>query len=117
MTNELFDIECVDDVVVVRLSGMQLDSRSAVDELHDELQSLIEEQRPRKLVVSFGRVSHATSQAFGRLVHIQKQIEESGGMIKLCEIHPAIRNAFNVLDLDGRFSPIHDCESEALNDF
>lgn len=117
MTYDLLDIEQVNDVTVARLAGMQLDSADDVDDLRDELESLIIEQHPRKLLVSFCRVPHVTSQAISALLHVREKIDEAGGAMSLCEMHPAIRNAFTVLNLDGKPFPIHNGESEALNDF
>ena len=117
MTYDLFEVEHVQDVTLVRLDRVHLDSPAEVDELRDELESLIGEEHPSKMLVSFCRVPTVTSQAIGALLEIRDKIDETGGAMKLCEMHPAIRNAFTVLDLEGTMFPIHEGETEAINDF
>ena len=117
MVSELFDVERVEGVTVVRLAGTQFDSEGTVERLRDELESLIDKQHPRKLLVSFCRVPHVTSRAFVALLSVREKVHEAGGTMKLCAMHPAIRDAFTVLDLDAKLVPIHHEETEALNAF
>lgn len=117
MNHDLFEVEHVEGVTLVRLARVHLELPEEVDELREELESLIDEEHPDKLLVSFCRVPQVTSQAIGALIEVRDKIDESGGAMKLCEMHPAIRNAFSVLDLDGTVFPIHDGEHEALNEF
>lgn len=117
MTYNFFDVDHMDDVTVVRLAGGQLDSRRSIDHFRDELKSLIDEQQPEKLVLNFGRVSHATSQVVGALIDLCADVNLTQGEMKLCEMHPGLRNTFNVLDAERTLFPIHDCENEACQEF
>lgn len=114
-----FDWERLGDVLVVRLVDIRLADTMAVNELQDELQLLLEREPTKKLLVNFNRVSQCSTSVINGLLRAKKRLLAggAGGQVKLCELHPLIREAYKLLNLDGTVFHIHDTEAEALAGF
>ena len=96
---EILDEEILDEIVIGKLS--------------ETLFSLIEEQTPIRLMLSFSRVRHLSSSALGVLIRLHKRISESGGELRLCCIQPTIYEIFKITKLNKVFQ-IYEDKAEAL---
>ena len=114
-----FDWERIGDVLVVRLVDRRLADTMSVNELQDELLHLIEREPTKKLLVNFNQVTQCSTSVINGLLRAKKRLlaEGAGGHVKLCEMHPLIREAYKLLNLDGTVFHIHDTEAEALAGF
>ena len=112
-----FDTERLEDVLVVRLVDRRLADSMAVSELQDELLLLLERDPTKKLLVNFQEVTQCSTSVINGLLRAKKKLLADGGQIKLCRLHPLIREAYKLLNLDGTVFHIHDTEAEALAGF
>ncbi len=112
-----FDSETIGDVLVARLTDPRLADTMTVNELQDELLLLLNREPTKKLLVSFKNVTHCSTSVINGLLRAKKKLMAGGGQIKLCELHPLIREAYKLLNLDGTVFHIHDAEAEALAAF
>jgi anti-anti-sigma regulatory factor len=62
-------------------------------------------------------VAHCSTSVINGLLRAKKKLLAGGGRIKLCQLHPLIREAYRLLNLDGTVFHIHDSEAEALTAF
>lgn len=109
-----FETEQRGDVMVVRLTDPKLTDNSYIGELSDELLLLVQREPTKKLVVNFRKVLHCSTAVINGLLRVKKKLLADHGQVKLCEMHPTIREAYKLLNLDGTVFYIHDAETDAL---
>jgi len=114
-TNEIVHVAEREGVKLVRLRSGAIREEREVDALGRELLALTEEPGQR-IVLSFLGVEYLTSLVLGRLIQVHKRLAESGGEIRLADIHPQIYEVFRITHLDSLFK-IYDHEREALAGF
>jgi anti-anti-sigma factor len=112
-----FDVHHQKDVLVIQLVDPRLFDAMVVNELQEDLLAVIDKEKPRKVLISFEGVSHCSTAVINGLLRAKKRLMASGGQIKLCQMHPTIREAYKLLNLDGTVFHIHDTEAEALTAF
>ena len=100
------------DVTIVRL----IDTKVAVLELLDLLDNAVDDRNLGHLVIDFGNIQQVSSAALGKLVKLKNRAEELRGKLKLCSLHPDLRQVFKITTLD-RFFEIYDNEEDALASF
>jgi len=113
--NEIVRIADHDGVKLVRLLTSAIREERDVDLLGRELLTLAEVPGQR-VVLSFLGLDHLTSLALGKLIQVHKRLVESGGEMRLADIHPQIYEVFRITHLDRLFK-IYDHEREALASF
>jgi anti-sigma B factor antagonist len=109
-----FETENIGDVLVARLVDHRLADTMSVNELTDELLHLLNSEPTKKFLVNFQNVTHCSTSVINGLLRAKKKLLSVGGQIKLCNLHPVIREAYQLLNLDGTVFHIHDTEAEAL---
>jgi anti-anti-sigma factor len=112
-----FNTERIEDVLVIRLVDRRLADAMAVSELQDELLLVLEREPTKKLLVNFQGVQQCSTSVINGLLRAKKKLMQVGGQIKLCEMSPVIREAYQLLNLDGTVFHIHDTESKGLAAF
>ncbi|MFO8012388.1 MAG: STAS domain-containing protein [Phycisphaerae bacterium] len=114
-TNEIVHVSEHSGVKVVRLRASAIREEREVEALGRELLALAEEPGQR-IVLSFLGVKHLTSLALGTLIQVHKRLTESGGEIRLADIHPQIYEVFRITHLEKLFK-VYEHEREALASF
>jgi len=102
-------------VKLVRMRTEALRTEAEVEALGRGLMGLAEEPGTR-VVLSFLGVKHLTSLVLGRLIHVHKRLAESGGELRLADIHPQLFEIFSITRLDRLFK-IFEREDEAVASF
>ena len=82
----------------------------------ESLFSVVEDKAPVKMLLSFGRVKHLSSSAWGTLIRLSKRVDESGGTLKLCSIKQSLYEVFVITKLNKLFDICKDQET-ALSSF
>lgn len=78
---------------------------------------LAEPGRPSKILLDFEDAPFLPYAVFeGRLILLQRRIEGRGGLMKMANLHPSVRQFFRNNRLDEYFV-IHDSIEEALRAF
>ena len=77
---------------------------------------LVETEGLRKLLLNFGNVEYLSSAALGKLITLNKKLQQVGGKLILCNIDPQIHEVFEITKLD-KFFNIQKEEQTALQAF
>lgn len=102
----------VGDVTVIHL----LDTRVAVMELLELLDNAVTEGALDRIVLNFGSIQQVSSAALGKLIKLRGEAGSVRGRLRLCGLHPDLRQVFRITRLDRIFD-LHDTEDQALAAF
>jgi anti-sigma B factor antagonist len=109
-------LETIDGVTVVSFVDTKIVTEENIQEVGDQLYSLVEKEGHKKLLLNFGNVQYLSSAALGKLINLKKKVGVVKGALKLCCIHPDLLEVFRITRLDQVFE-IYDEEQEALDKF
>jgi anti-anti-sigma regulatory factor len=112
-----FEVHVEGDVTVVRLKDPALYEMILISELHDELLQYVEQYQPRKLLVDFSAVNQCSSAVINSMLLTRKRMMGYDAVVRLCSMHPQVREAFRVLRLEGTLFQIYDSLPQALESF
>lgn len=109
-------LETIEDVTVVSFVDSRIVTDVDIQEVGDQLYSLVEDQGHTQLLLNFGNVQYLSSAALGKLIQLKKKVGNKKGQLKLCCIHPDLMEVFKITRLDQVF-PIYKDEQSALDSF
>jgi anti-sigma B factor antagonist len=110
------EVSEVGDVTVVRFVDRKILDTANIEELGDELFSLVENDGRKSLLLNFSRVEFLSSAALNKLILLDRAVKKHGGQLKLCSLRREIQDVFEITGLKRVFA-IHNEESEALGTF
>jgi anti-sigma B factor antagonist len=110
------EVSQVGEVTVVRFLDRKILDTANIQELGDELFSLVEKHNCAKLLLNFSRVEFLSSAALNKLILLDRAVKKQNGQMKLCDLRPEIREVFVITRLNQLFD-IQDDESSALAAF
>ncbi len=70
----------------------------------------------RKVLIDFTQNDYLCSTAFATLLNLARDVQQRGGILKVCCFHPDVLLGANIIGL-GRIVPIFDDQKSALNSF
>lgn len=106
----------IEGVAVVRFMDRKILDELVIQDLGQELFSLVEQENHKNLLLNFTNVEFLSSAALGKLISLHKKVERAGGVLKLSNIRPEIFDVFKITRLNEKFD-IKDEQEEALADF
>ncbi len=109
-------LESVDGVTVVSFVDTKIVTEENIQEVGDQLYSLVEQEGHKQLLLNFGNVQYLSSAALGKLINLKKKVGAVKGKLKLCCIHPDLKEVFKITRLDQVFE-IYDEEQTGLDKF
>lgn len=109
-------IERVDGIVKVSFVDRNILDDANIQQIGDEITSIIENEDAPKLLISFANVDHLSSAALGTLITIHNRLKEEGGQLRLSDIDPQIYEVFEITRLHKLFD-IHDTSESAMESF
>ena len=109
-------LENVDGVTVVSFVESKIVTEENIQEVGDQLYSLVEDEGHKSLLLNFGNVQYLSSAALGKLITLNKKLQAVGGRLILCNIDPQIHEVFEITKLD-KFFKIEKEEQAALQAF
>ncbi len=109
-------LEPMGDVTVVSFIDSKIVTEEDIQEVGDQLYSLVESEGHRRLLLNFRNVRYLSSAALGKLINLKKKVGVVKGDLKLCCIHPDLLEVFKITRLDQVFQ-IYDDETVALDKF
>lgn len=116
-TYQLIDVKSVSNAgnaVVVSIKEEFLSTSILAEMLYDELQHALASERPALMVLDFSRVKVTSSSTIGKLLMIQKQMQERGGRLHLCCLSIPIAEVYRTLGLSERHLMVFDSVEQAL---
>jgi anti-anti-sigma regulatory factor len=114
---ERFDLQTIEDVLVLHLADPKLFETVMVSELEEDLLDVLKQQQPRKMLVNFARVTHCSTSVINGLLRAKKRLVSDGGSLLLCGMRDTIREAYRILNLDGTAFEIFDDVPAGLHAF
>jgi anti-sigma B factor antagonist len=109
-------VETDGDITHVGFRDRNIIEEAAIQQIGDELTSLIENSVNPKLLIDFTNVEHLSSAALGTLITVKNKIRTAGGQLRLCSIDPQIYEVFVITKLNRLFQ-IHESAEEAVDSF
>jgi anti-sigma B factor antagonist len=109
-------LENINGVTVVSFVDTKIVTEENIQEVGDQLYSLVEEDGYKQLLLNFGNVQYLSSAALGKLINLKKKVGAVKGKLKLCCIHPDLLEVFRITRLDQVFE-IFPEEQTALDKF
>ena len=87
-----------------------------IQQIGDEISSLIDEATNPKILLSFSSVEHLSSAALGTLITVNNKVRQKGGQLRLSDIDSQIYEVFVITKLNKLFQ-IHENAEAALASF
>ncbi len=109
-------LETIDGVTVVSFVDTKIVTEENIQEVGDQLYSLVEDDGFKQILLNFGNVQYLSSAALGKLINLKKKVGAVKGKLKLCCIHPDLLEVFRITRLDQVFE-IYPEEQTALDKF
>ena len=77
--------------------------RRNIQEVGEQLYSLVETEGHKQILLNFGNVQYLSSAALGKLIQMKKKVGVAKGKLMLCCIHPDLLEVFRITRLDQVF--------------
>jgi anti-sigma B factor antagonist len=106
----------VGSVTVVQFKDKKIIDPSVIDELGEELFSLVDRDQRKSLVLNFANVEFLSSATINNLIKLDRKCRAIKGTVRLSNLRRDIHEVIKVLRLDKLFS-IHAEEVEAVAAF
>lgn len=98
-----FDLEPNGDVLVATISRKLLTEDENLEQMSQELLSLIDTFNCRKLVVSLERVTFVTSAALGKLITLHRRLHRKDGRMVLAAANGGVADVLKLSRLQDYF--------------
>jgi len=110
-------VKIVDGVAVVDFvdSGLMFES-ALIDDIGQELQSLLSDLHHTRILLDFTHVQYLSSTMLGQLAKLAKDVKAARGQLKLTGLGPILLDTFRISHFESLFS-IYDDEASALKAF
>jgi anti-sigma B factor antagonist len=105
----------IDGVTVVSFVDTKIVTEENVQEVGDQLHSLVENERHRQLLLNFGNVQYLALSALSTLIKLKTKVAAVKGRLKICCIQPDLLEVFRISHLDQVFE-IYKDERSALDE-
>lgn len=105
-----------DGITKIEFLDRNILEEANIQQIGEEISSLIDSQANPRLLISFENVEHLSSAALGTLITINNKIRQKGGQLRLANIDPQIYEVFVITKLNKLFQ-IHDDSDAAIASF
>ena len=97
-------------VIVATLTDEKILDEDQLQGLEGSFLPLIKQTPKIQLIIDFSNVKFLTSSVLGLLIRISKNVNETGGTLRLCSIAPKILDVFRITRLDKIFEIMSDVD-------
>ena len=104
------------DIAIAKLVDKKIVTEEAINQIGEDLYSLVDELGKKRIVVSFANVEYYSSACIGRFLTLQKKVKAVGGGLVLCDVNDDIFEVFEITRHNRTFKFAKD-ESAALELF
>jgi len=105
-----------DGICFVEFADRKILEEISINQIGEELATLVEDHRPVNLLLDFRNVEHLSSAALGMLITLNKRVSGQKGQLKLSGINPQIFEVFKITRLHKIFE-IYDSAAAAKASF
>lgn len=110
------EVEPIGDVIVVNFVDRKILDEQNIQTIGEQLFSLVDDEGHKKILLNFGNVEYLSSAALGKLITLNKKVQNASGKLILCNIDPQILEVFEITKLDKFFKIVKE-EQAALQAF
>jgi anti-anti-sigma factor len=111
-----FRVKNRDGVLILDVHGPEIRQPEPALELGADIRKLVDQEKPRGILVDLGRVRYMCSTGFGALLEAFRTADAAGCRLKVCGLHPDVAVGANILGL-GRVIETFADERSALQNF
>ncbi|EMI18524.1 anti-anti-sigma regulatory factor (antagonist of anti-sigma factor) [Rhodopirellula maiorica SM1] len=104
-------------VPVVFLTSSKFIDRELIQQTQQELIAFIQSTKPARLVINFKDVEAISSEFITTMLRCSDYVQSENGELRLCNMTPMVRMAFQVTNLDGTLLHIMDSTPKAILSF
>lgn len=116
MANSRLTVEQDGEVTCISFLDRNILEEANIQQIGDEITTIIDEASNPKLLIDFSAVEHLSSAALGTLITINNKVKQKGGQLRLANIDAQIFEVFRITKLDKLFQ-IHDDKPAAMATF
>lgn len=106
----------VGEISVVRFSDRKIVDSANIEEMGEELSSLVEKEKRKFILLNFETVEFLSSAALNTLIRLDKKVKAAGGKLIMCGLRSEIMEVFKITRLDRVFQ-IKKTEAEGTDAF
>jgi len=106
----------VGDLAVVRFSDRKIVDSANIEEMGEEMFSLVDKDNFKDVLLNFEGVEFMSSAALNKLILMDKRVKGAQGKLRLCTLRAEIMEVFTITRLNRVFD-IKKTEAEALKAF
>ena len=106
-------VEQHDQAIVARMTRSQLSEEDNIDQMAQELLTLIDQFQCQRLVLSMDVVNFITSAALGKLIVIHRKLHRKDGLLIVCDVRDSVAAVLKASKLNEYFTIAPDM-SQAL---
>ena len=103
-----FDLEVDNEIAVASFHKNQLTEEDNLEQLGNELFSLVDQYQFRKIVLNLAPVQYVTSSVLGKLITLHRKLGRNEGQLILCGIHDDLKNVLTTSKLMTYFTTAKD---------
>ncbi|MCA9027574.1 MAG: STAS domain-containing protein [Planctomycetaceae bacterium] len=103
-----FDLEVDNEIAVASFHKNQLTEEDNLEQLGNELFSLVDQYQFRKIVLNLAPVQYVTSSVLGKLITLHRKLGRNEGQLILCDIHDDLKNVLTTSKLMTYFTTAKD---------
>ena len=103
-------------VSVVRFVDKKIVDSGSIEQLGEELNSLVTVDKRNKILLNFDGVEFMSSAALNKLISLNTKVKAAAGRLKLCCLRAEIKEVFTITRLD-RVLELRKSEEEAIEAF
>ena len=101
-------IDLVKDVTVVKFNQASIVDAAEATRIGKQLDVLVDDQAPKKIVLDFSQVRALSSSALGVLIRLRQRIAEIEGHVLVCGLGRELKTTFQIAKLDKLFACCED---------
>lgn len=106
----------IGDLATVRFSDKKIVDSGNIEEMGEEMFSLVEKDHLKHVLLNFDGVEFLSSAALNKLILMDKKVKQVGGVLRLCNLRAEIMEVFTITRLNRVFD-IRKTEADALKAF
>jgi len=107
-------VDLIEGTAVVRFEGTDIVyAEEVVRDVGDQLLRLVENEGYTQILLNLSGIRYLSSTMLGRLVSVNRRLEQANGRLKLCSLSPVVSDIFRISRLDQVFQ-IYEDEPGAL---
>lgn len=103
----------INGVTIVRFREKRIVDAGNIEAIGDEMLNLVKVQHLKNILLNFEGVEFLSSAAFNKLILLNKEVKNVGGILRLTGLKAEILEAFKVLKLNKIFD-IRTSEADAI---